>query len=443
MSSFHRQDMSKEKASELLARFQLQQVEANPQWFAKYEDYCGAKGVEAVRATPGYARLYETMKRLFMAILTPGMSTLETAERMAVTHQRIGVKFEWFLAACLNVEDEMRQLEIPQDSILRFRQFLKAVARCYEEALEQAKDEALTNAERLQALVEKLQAMSNQVAQSAHELAEGQKDLSKRVEQDAASTEEISAAIEELDHTFANMQHHAQDTLKDTKDVLETIKGMQAVMTRTVDLMQTIAQEAKGMGEILQTIGDISFQTNILSLNASVEAARAGQQGLGFNVIAVEIRKLSNRVSEEAKMIAKGVNRLLKVTDQGETAIVQTAADTERVVAAVDQVDSRMQDTMTAIDETTAGFAQIREAITSIDQGLQRTVAMVEEISATSDALLSHARQLAQVNAGEAALWEDARDNHAPSLGKPKSNHPMQQAIEPKSSPGRDQWETF
>jgi len=72
--------MSKEKASELLARFQLQQVEANPQWFAKYEDYCGAKGVEAVRATPGYARLYETMKRLFMAILTPGMSTLETAE---------------------------------------------------------------------------------------------------------------------------------------------------------------------------------------------------------------------------------------------------------------------------------------------------------------------------------------------------------------------------
>lgn len=439
MSLFDRRALSKEEVSELLARYQLQQVEANPEWFAKYEEYCGARGLEAVRATPGYQRIYQTTKALFMSILTPGLSTMETAERMATTHQRIGIKFEWFLSACLNIGDEMRRLEVPQDRIERFHQFLKEVAKCYEEALEKAKDEAWTNAQELKALLEKLQAMSNQVAQSAHELSEGQRDLSKRVEQDAASTEEIAAAIEELDRTVAKMRHNAQDTLNDTQSVVETVQTMQAVIAQTVDLMQAIANEAKGMRSILKTITDISLQTNILALNASVEAARSGSYGRGFNVIAVEIRNLSNRVSDEAKVIAKGVNHLLDVTDQGQAAILNTAADTERIESAIAQVSSRMQETVGSIEDATTGFTQIREAITSIDQGLQRTVAMVEEISATADALLSHSRILTQFHAGDAALLDQPQSKQDGALAKPKRETPLH-LLESKST---DQWERF
>jgi len=140
---FTRPSRNLQQLADTLARCQLAQVEANPQWFAKYEEYCGAKGVEAVRATPGYAKLYQTMQSLFMTILTPGLPTSDIAERMAKTHQRIDIKFEWFLAACQNLEDEMRKLKVHSLHMDRFRVFVRQVAQHYERALEAARQEAL------------------------------------------------------------------------------------------------------------------------------------------------------------------------------------------------------------------------------------------------------------------------------------------------------------
>jgi len=393
---FTKQSKNLDQLSDTLARCQLGQVEANPEWFAKYEEYCGAKGVEAVRATPGYARIYQTMQSLFMTILTPGLSTSDVAERMAKTHQRIDIKFEWFLAACQNLEDDMRKLKIRQSAIERFRLFVRQVVRHYENALEAARQKALTGTDELKKMFAKLRVIASAVSQSAHELAEAQRNLSSRVEHDAASVEEISAVLEEVDATFNNMQDNAQETLNSAEMVANTAKIIQETMVDTVNLMQTIAQETKGTERILKTIQDISFQTNILALNASVEAARAGQHGRGFDVIAVEIRKLSNRVSTEAQTIAASVYKLLESTGKGESSITKTADDLTQIVSVIDLVSERMKDTTNAIGNSKAGFSQVREAIVSIEQSLQGTIAMVEEISATADSLLDQAKQMSQ-----------------------------------------------
>jgi methyl-accepting chemotaxis protein len=393
---FTRQSKNLDQLSDTLARYQLTQVEANPEWFAKYEEYCGAKGVEAVRATPGYAKLYQTMQSLFMTILTPGLPTSDIAERMAKTHQRIEIKFEWFLAACQNLEDDMRKLKIHPALIERFRVFVRQVAKHYERALEAARQEALVGTDELKKLFAKLRVIANAVSQSAHELAEAQRNLANRVEHDAANIEEISAVLEEVDATFNNMQDNAQETLNSATMVANTAKMIQETMADTVNLIQTIAQETKGTERILKTIRDISFQTNILALNASVEAARAGQHGRGFDVIAVEIRKLSNRVSTEAQTIAASVSKLLESTGKGESSITKTAGDLAQIATAIDLVSERMKDTTNAIGNSKAGFSQVREAIVSIEQSLQGTIAMVQEISATADSLLDQAKQMSQ-----------------------------------------------
>lgn len=438
---FTRPSRNLQQLADTLARCQLAQVEANPQWFAKYEEYCGAKGVEAVRATPGYAKLYQTMQSLFMTILTPGLPTSDIAERMAKTHQRIDIKFEWFLAACQNLEDEMRKLKVHSLHMDRFRVFVRQVAQHYERALEEARKEALASADELRNLFAKIRVIANTVSQSAHELAEAQQNLANRVEHDAASIEEISAVLEEVDATFNNMQDNAQATLSSAEMVANSAKAIQKTMADTVSLIREITQETKGTERILKTIQDISFQTNILALNASVEAARAGQHGRGFDVIAVEIRKLSTRVSTQAQTIADSVFKLLESTDKGESSITKTADDLTQIATTIDLVSERMKDTTNAIANSKSGFTQVKEAIVSLDQSLQETIAMVGEISAAADSLLEQAKKLAgQSGLAPLDLAKAPQDTTHLSSKSPQSTSPPAAAITNKSD---DSWQQF
>jgi len=188
------------------------------------------------------------------------------------------------------------------------------------------------------------------------------------------------------------MQDNAQETLNSAEMVANSAKAIQKTMADTVSLIQEIAHETKGTERILKTIQDISFQTNILALNASVEAARAGQHGRGFDVIAVEIRKLSTRVSTQAQTIADSVFKLLESTDKGESSITKTADDLTQIATTIDLVSERMKDTTNAIANSKSGFTQVKEAIVSLDQSLQETIAMVGEISAAADSLLEQAK---------------------------------------------------
>jgi len=134
--------------AERLARFQTSQVENNPMWFAKYEAYCGTKGLEATRASPGYARLFQTIRELFFALLDPSRPLEEMAKRVAETHQRIGVRLAWFLMACQNIEDEMKRLGLDNIFVTRMRTFTAQVAERYEQIFESVRVEALNNAKK-------------------------------------------------------------------------------------------------------------------------------------------------------------------------------------------------------------------------------------------------------------------------------------------------------
>jgi methyl-accepting chemotaxis protein len=427
--------------AERLARFQTGQVENNPIWFAKYEEYCGTKGVEATRASPGYAQLFQTIRELFFALLDPSRPLEDVAKRMAETHQRIGVRLAWLLMACQNIEDEMRRLGLDHIFVTRMRTFTAQAAECYEQIFESIRTEALNNAEKVTHLLHESLGVANSVSQSAQELSDGQRELAKRVEHDAASVEEISAALEELNTSFQIMVKNARDTLKTTKDMTQAVDSLQTVMGHVVDLMNNISNQAHRTQTILNTITEVAFQTNILALNASVEAARLGNLGGGFSVIAKEIRRLSDKVSAEASSIGEWIGEMLSDVQKGQTSAIKAADDLDKLSDFSSQVSERMADTNSAIHDTETGFSQVQEAISNIDQGLQRTAAMVEEISAASDALLMQAQHLMQIRHQD----KDKTQEVGPvKLGSQKPEQPRIRSItSTKQQPSSGDWETF
>jgi methyl-accepting chemotaxis protein len=429
------------EVAERLARFQTTQVENNPMWFAKYEAYCGTKGLEATQASPGYARLFQTIRELFFTILDPSRPLEEVAKRMAETHQRIDVRFAWFLMACHNIEDEMRRLGLDHVFITRMRNFIAQVAERYEQIFESVRVEALDNAEKVTHLLHESMTVANGVSQSAKELSDGQRELAKRVERDAASVEEISAALEELNTSFQIMVKNARDTLKTTKDMTQAVDSLQTVMGHVVDLMNNISNQAHRTQTILNTITEVAFQTNILALNASVEAARLGNLGGGFSVIAKEIRRLSDKVSAEASSIGEWIGEMLSDVQKGQTSAIKAADDLDKLSDFSSQVSERMADTNSAIHDTETGFSQVQEAISNIDQGLQRTAAMVEEISAASDALLMQAQHLMQIRHQD----KDKTQEVGPvKLGSQKPEQPHIKSISSTNQqPSSGDWETF
>jgi len=421
------------EVAERLARFKPRKLRTTPCGLPSMKHIAAPKASKQPRqalAMPGFFKLSVSS---FFTILDPSRPLEEVAKRMAETHQRIDVRFAWFLMACHNIEDEMRRLGLDHVFITRMRNFIAQVAERYEQIFESVRIEAQNSAEKVTLLFHESMNVANNVSQSAKELSDGQRELAKRVERDAASVEEISAALEELNTSFQIMVKNARDTLKTTKDMTQAVDSLQTVMGHVVDLMNNISNQAHRTQTILNTITEVAFQTNILALNASVEAARLGNLGGGFSVIAKEIRRLSDKVSAEASSIGEWIGEMLSDVQKGQTSAIKAADDLDKLSDFSSQVSERMADTNSAIHDTETGFSQVQEAISNIDQGLQRTAAMVEEISAASDALLMQAQHLMQIRHQDKdkrrkwarlSLVLKNQNNHASDrLPRPTSNH--------------------
>jgi len=165
-------------------------------------------------------------------------------------------------------------------------------------------------------------------------------------------------------------------------------------MEKLLALMERIYQQAQRTTKILSTITDIAFQTNILSLNASVEAARAGVDGRGFAVIATEIRNLANKVGAETRQIDDWLKSLLEETRLGKEAIADNTAKVQAIADGAKEVANRMNVISEAAFETDKGIHQIQETIAALDQGVQQSAAMVEEVSTAADTLLQQAGEM-------------------------------------------------
>ena len=257
--------------------------------------------------------------------------------------------------------------------------------------IQQAYNETVTS---LQATIHTVNEAAAAIDASGRELVINQNDLSERSSRESASIEEISASVAELSAAVSESARNAENTFNLAESVLENTREGKRVADHVTGFMTEVAKGARETSLISRAIQQISFQTNILSLNASVEAAKAGEEGKGFSVIAAEIRKLAMHASQEAVRTEGIIDALLRGMDKGEQGILQMAERIESIQGQVAQMTEHVKSIAHAAKEQDVGLAEIAKGIAVVEQGLSQNAALTEEIRATSDALMLHTEKL-------------------------------------------------
>ncbi len=259
-------------------------------------------------------------------------------------------------------------------------------------------------------IIENLTASSAQINSAAGQISMASQSLAEGASTQAASLEETSSALEEM----ASMTRQNADNANKTNDTTrETEKLVEAGGRAIGDMssaMAEIDEKAEKVGRIIKTIEDIAFQTNLLALNAAVEAARAGEAGKGFAVVADEVRNLSLRSAQAAKDTTELITSTVESVRRGSGIAVHLTESFSGIENGSKKVALLIENIATATGEQAQGVDQVNTAMAQMDKVTQRnaadaeeTASSCEELNAQSEALVDAIGELAELVAGRAS----------------------------------------
>ncbi len=238
--------------------------------------------------------------------------------------------------------------------------------------------------------------------ENANILSFNMQSISTAANSQAASLEETAASLEEI---TSNITNNTQTTTKMAsygEKVKESIKIGQDLANKTVSSMEDINKQALAINEAIGVIDNIAFQTNILSLNAAVEAATAGEAGKGFAVVAQEVRNLATRSAEAANEIKRIVQLATSKTKEGSeianSMIEGYTSLNENISITLDLI----QNVTTASKEQSIGMVQINDAVNNLDQITQKNAQSASEANEIAKQTLKISNEIIeQVNSKE------------------------------------------
>ena len=220
--------------------------------------------------------------------------------------------------------------------------------------------------------------------------------LANKANAQAASLEETAAALEEITGITKNNTQNAHKMSNLSKDVKDSVILGENLANKTAFSMDEINAKVEAINEAIEVIDQIAFQTNILSLNAAVEAATAGEAGKGFAVVAQEVRNLANRSAEAAKEIKDLVENATSKTNDGKKISDEMKAGYSNLNKLISETIDIIQDVSIASSEQLKGIEQINDAVAILDRVTQENASEASNVALIANETLDMAKILVE-----------------------------------------------
>ncbi len=251
-----------------------------------------------------------------------------------------------------------------------------------------------TLARQLRALVSELSTGSDQVSSAATEVSSSSQSLARDTSEQAAMIEETSASAEEINAMARRNAQSAQSATALVSEAVESTEQTNCAVQQAVQAVNAIGNSSADIAKTLQVIDKIAFQTNILALNAAVEAARAGEAGMGFAVVAEEVRNLAQRCAAASEEISGLIEQSLANSAEGRAKMSTLVESGERVNQVFAQMKVLVEEISLSSEEQGRGIDQIGRAIQKMEQGTQKSAANAEESAAAAEELSAQSEAL-------------------------------------------------
>jgi len=282
--------------------------------------------------------------------------------------------------------------------------------------------------DKLHDIIGRIATNTEQLASAATEISSSSEELSAGVKEQTNQTAQVSTAIEEMTATIVETSRNTAEAAEKAKEAAaksqegsrlahDTSTGMEEIVESsnvTSQNIERLAEKATAIGEIIKVIDDIADQTNLLALNAAIEAARAGEQGRGFAVVADEVRKLAERTTKATKEVAEtikgiqadvsGANTQMEeskgVVGHGKELVEQTNISLNEIFAAIESVQDMMRQVTAASEEQSAAAEQISKNVENVDRITKETATGTEQAASAAEQLNRQAEELRSLVGG-------------------------------------------
>ncbi|TAE27490.1 MAG: methyl-accepting chemotaxis protein [Candidatus Kapaibacterium sp.] len=235
---------------------------------------------------------------------------------------------------------------------------------------------------------------AQQIFYGATQVASASQALSQGALEQAASLEEITSSLQMIAAQISHTAHEASAAAMVTDSSKNKAESGDGDMQRLMQAMQEINISSKNITGIIRVIDEIAFQTNLLSLNAAIEAARAGRYGKGFAVVAEEVRSLAGRSAKAAQQTAGMIEEAVQNAAIGTSSADDTAKSLREIVSASGKVAIVVGEIAHSAQAQAGGISEINTGLHQIDKVVQMTAANAEECAAAAHELEDQAKSL-------------------------------------------------